>query len=394
MLVSRRLLKALSLCCLLALALAPLAHAGTPAAVTVHVEGASGTLLAPTTVTTNTTPVEKDGNPAHTCTGTSAAGALEQATSGNWGGTWFTGLGYSAETILGETHSFEPEAAANFFWVFWLNNTPSTLGICEVELTPGESVLLFPDCFSESGACPPPPNPLGIAAPSVADAGAPFDVTATSYANATGAPSPAVGATVSGGGASATTDAQGHATLALGQTGNVQLRVTAPASVPSEATVCVHNGNDGNCGFGATSGSGSSGVLGSTTTSAAPYKGPYAVVAHATGVLDDHVYTPATAPRLLRGTAVAHTQIASVLIRLRRTVHGRCFAYNGVSARFVRTRCGGGRFFKVASTPSFSYLLPGALKRGRYVLDIEAVDVAGNHTSLARGSSRVVFYVR
>ena len=53
-----------------------------------------------------------------------------------------------------------------------------------------------------------------------------------------------------------------------------------------------------------------------------------------------------------------------------------------------------GSFFKVASTPSFSYLLPGALERGRYVLDIEATDVAGNRTSLARGSSRVVFYVR
>ena len=394
MLVSRRLLKALPLSCLLALALAPLAHAGTPASVTVHVEGASSTLLAPTTVTTNTTPVEKDGNSAHTCSGTSAAGALEQATSGSWGGSWFPGLGYSAETILGETHSFEAEAPANFFWSFWLNNAPSTQGICEAELTPGASILFFPDCFSETGACPPPPNPLGIVAPSVADASTPIGVTVTSYANANGAPSPAVGATVSGGGTSATTDTQGHATLTLSQTGNVQLRVTAPASVPSEATVCVHNGNDGNCGSSAASGTGSSGVLGSTTTSAAAYKGPYAVVARATGVVDNHVYSPATAPRLLRGTAAAHTQIASVSLRLRRTLRGRCFAYNGVSARFMRTRCGGGSFFKVASTPSFSYLLPSALRRGRYVLDIEATDVTGNRTSLARGTSRVVFYVR
>ena len=36
----------------------------------------------------------------------------------------------------------------------------------------------------------------------------------------------------------------------------------------------------------------------------------------------------------------------------------------------------------------------GALAPGRYVLDIEATDVAGNHTSLARGTSRIVFYVR
>jgi hypothetical protein len=394
MLVSRRLLKALPLSCLLVLALAPIAHAAAPASVTVHVEGASSTLLAPTTVTTNITPVEKDGNSAHTCSGTSAAGALEQATSGSWGGSWFNGLGYSAETILGETHGFDPEAAANFFWSFWLNNAPSTQGICEAELTPGASILFFPDCFSETGACPPPPNPLGISAPAVAEAGAPIGVTVTSYANATGAPSPAVGATLSGGGASASTDSLGHATLTLGQTGNVQLRVTAPASVPSEATVCVHKGNDGNCGSAAATGASSSDVLGSTTTSAASYKGPYAVVAHATDLLDGHTYTRAQAPRLLRGTTLSHAQVASVGLRLRRTLHGHCFAYNGVSERFVRTRCGGGSFFKVASTPSFSYLLPSALQRGRYVLDIQASDVAGNRTSLARGTSRVVFYVR
>ena len=35
-----------------------------------------------------------------------------------------------------------------------------------------------------------------------------------------------------------------------------------------------------------------------------------------------------------------------------------------------------------------------ALPPGRYVLDIEATDVTGNHTSLARGTSRIVFYVR
>ena len=41
------------------------------------------------------------------CTGTSAAGALELATSGSWSGAYFSGLGYSVETILGETHEFE-----------------------------------------------------------------------------------------------------------------------------------------------------------------------------------------------------------------------------------------------------------------------------------------------
>jgi hypothetical protein len=376
---------------LLLVALASTAHAAGPATVTVRVEGAEHTLLAPTTVATTTTPVEKDGNPAHTCSGLSAAGALEQATKGSWGGNWFE-IGYSVETILGEAHAFDAKASANFFWGYWLDNKSSEVGICEGELSAGDSILFFPECFSSHGTCPPTQNPLGIVAPAVAEAGSAIPVTVTSYANPSGAASPAAGASVSGGGAEASTDATGHASIALSQVGNVQLSVNAPNAVRSETTVCVHKGNDGNCGT--TSPSGASSTLPAAAQVAAPYKGPYAVVARATGLLDGHVYSRANAPRLLRGTALAHTQIAAVSLRLRRSYRGRCFAYDGTATRFARVRCGAGRFFKVASTPSFSYLLPGALQRGRYVLDVEATDAAGNHTTLSRGSSRVVFYVR
>jgi hypothetical protein len=41
-----------------------------------------------------------------------------------------------------------------------------------------------------------------------------------------------------------------------------------------------------------------------------------------------------------------------------------------------------------------SYLLPHRLGRGRYVLDVIATDGAGNREALARGTSRVVFFVR
>jgi hypothetical protein len=34
------------------------------------------------------------------------------------------------------------------------------------------------------------------------------------------------------------------------------------------------------------------------------------------------------------------------------------------------------------------------LGSGEYVLDIDATDVAGNRTALARGTSRIRFYVR
>jgi hypothetical protein len=59
----------------------------------------------------------------------------------------------------------------------------------------------------------------------------------------------------------------------------------------------------------------------------------------------------------------------------------------------VRARCGRDAYFPVSSSASFSYLLPSSLPRGRYVFDIQALDAWGNHTTLARGTSRTVFYV-
>jgi hypothetical protein len=385
-------LLALSLLVTLALAGAPAALAGVP--VTVRVEGLNQTLLPPTQVTTDAaTSVVKDGNKEHSCSGLTAAGALEFATAGNWGGEWFEGFhGYSVETILGETHAFEPAAAANYFWSFWLDNKAASTGICEGELQAGQSVLFFPECFSETGACPAPPNPLGVSAPAVAQRGAPIAATVTSYDNAGGAASPAVGAVVSGGGASATTDSAGHATLAIPQTGNIQLQVTAPGSVRTETTVCVHDGNDGTCGTTSLSGSPSSAASGGVA--GVVYSGPYAIVARATGIADGHVYPRGRGPKLLSGTIATHTSVASVALRLRRSHRGRCFAYDGVAERFKRARCGTGRFFAVGPTPSFSYLLPAALPAGRYVLDVQATDAAGNRTTLARGTSRIVFYVR
>jgi hypothetical protein len=377
----------LLLLAVLALAGASPALAGAP--VTVRVEGLNQTLLPPTQVTTDATPVVKDANIEHSCSGASAAGALQLATGGSWGGEWFSGFGYSAETILGETHAFEPGAAANYFWSYWLDNKASSVGICEGELQAGQSILFFPECFSETGACPAPPNPLGISAPAVAERGAPIGVTVTSYDNVSGAASPAVGAAVTGGGAGATTDSAGHATLAIPQAGNIQLQVTAPGSVRTEASVCVHDGNDGTCGT--TSPSGSSTPAPGV---AAAYKGPYAVVAQATGVQDGHFYPRGRGPKVLTGTIATHASVTSVSLKLRRSYRGRCFAYDGVAERFKRARCGEGSFFAVGSAPSFSYLLPAALAPGRYVLDMQASDAAGNRTTLARGTSRIVFYVR
>jgi hypothetical protein len=402
MLSTRRIFLALGAICFSVIAFVPAALASGLASVTVRVEGASSTLVPPTEVTTGSSPIVKDGNVAHSCPGTSAAGALQGATAGNWSGVWFTGLGYTVETIAGESHQFEPGAAANYFWSLWLDNKPATTGVCGVELNPGDSILLFPECFSETvpSPCPPPPNPLGIAAPGVAEAGAPVTVTVTSYANATGAPSPAGKVMVAGGGASAETDPSGRATLKFSASGSVVVHASAPGSVRAETTICVHHGNDGTCGTQVPSGPASASTPAGSGVAGVRYTGSNGILAKAGGVIDGHVYGPGAAPRLLQGTITGSVALKDVKLRLTRTLRrgggkASCSYYDGLSERFRSMRCGAvhGRYFLVGARASVSYLLPAALAPGRYVLDVEATDAAGDQTRLARGTSRIVFYV-
>ena len=59
-------------------------------------------------------------------------------------------------------------------------------------------------------------------------------------------------------------------------------------------------------------------------------------------------------------------------------------------------RCGArrGKWFSIGSKADWTYLLPKALGRGRYVLDLKTIDGAGNADSkLARTRNRVVFFV-
>jgi hypothetical protein len=172
------------------------------------------------------------------------------------------------------------------------------------------------------------------------------------------------------------------------------LRASAPNAVRTESVICVHHGNDGRCGTSAPSPSAP--AISPRPPAPAPqarYTGPFAVVASASGLGEGRVYAHGHAPRLLAGTVSAHTAVLGVSISLRRRFHVRCYAYDGASERLVRARCFRDVFLPVSSSSSFSYLLPFALPRGRYVFDIEALDAWGNHTTLARGTSRTVFYV-
>ena len=377
------------------------AHAAGSATVTVRVEGFNGeTLLPQAQVTTSAEPVPVEGG---VCSGTSAGGALFDATHGSWKVKNDGANGVEIDGIDGlvfPSFAEKPDA----YWAFWLNNEFATQGACGQEVENGADIVFAAQCDALGPDCPTsatsPDHFLTSSPPSstVVQAGTPVSVTIGSVNTITGVREASLPAnvTVTAGPVSASPNAQGVATLVFPAPGRYTLQARAPDSVPSDPyAVCVHNGNDGTCGTSAPGSAtgfspASDGLL---SFSGSSYNGPYAVVAKALGLIDGHVYRRGHAPRVLDGTVLAHRAIASVSLRLRREYRGRCYAYDGAREEFGPARCGKGSYFKVSTAPSFSYLLPSALAPGRYVLDIEATDIAGNRTTLARGTSRIVFYV-
>jgi hypothetical protein len=347
--------------------------------VTVRIEGETATL--PTTVVTLNAP-----EPVSGCASNSVAAAINLAVGEkNWdNGEAEGGAGDFTQTILGETHGFTNNSDT---WAVWVDDKWGS-GICTDLLSNGDEVLLVAD-HEPAPFFAPTVLPLVVTgAPASVQVGVPFTVQVNAIHTppeafaepGEGIPEPAEGVSVSGPGVTAVpTAANGTATITLTSAGSFTLRATKPGDAPSVPFVVS--------GL-------APGQVAPTVVTSPPYTGPYAVVAKAAGVIEEHVYSHKDAPRVLSGTALAHTTVASVSLELRRSYKGRCYAFNGVSTRFVKARCGQGSFFKVSNNGVFSYLLPSALAPGRYVLDIEATDAAGNHTTLARGTSRVVFYVR
>ena len=372
--------------CVLAGALLPASALAGPT-VKVRVEAEGETLLPQTTVTLEAP------EPVSGCPANSVAAAINLAVGGNWDhGEAASSGGAFTETILGRTLSFEDESST---WAEWVDYKWGG-GICTDLLSEGDEVLMIAD--REPPPFAPTVLPLIVSeAPSTVSVGQPFTVKvqavrtpAGTFAEpGQGTPEPVEGVTVAAGAASAVSAAGGVATLTIDAPGTYVLKATGHGFVASAPiSVCAHSGDDGSCG---TSGPTASGPV--SAGPAAPYKGTFALVAHLASVLDGRHYTLKGAPRLLAGRISSHSSVTSVSLSLRRSYKGRCWAYDGVREAFARSRCGSAKAFKVAGSASFSYLLPGALKPGRYVLDVTGSDVAGNTIALARGTSRVVFYV-
>ena len=120
-----------------------------------------------------------------------------------------------------------------------------------------------------------------------------------------------------------------------------------------------------------------------------------------TGMTEQQRFARGKGPRTLKGNVDADPSgIKSIELRLTRT-DGRALLDLRRHARALReacSRCGAarGRWFSVGDRADWSYLLPSALGRGRYVLDV-AGDRQGRQHRPAPCSARrnrVVFHVR
>lgn len=99
-------------------------------------------------------PVKKDGG---SCTGLSAAGALQVATKGAWGGKWDAEFSdYEVTKIAGIYLPFNSKAAANWYWSFLVDGKEASAGICATKPKSGEKFVFKPACFGK--ACPKAPR--------------------------------------------------------------------------------------------------------------------------------------------------------------------------------------------------------------------------------------------
>jgi hypothetical protein len=391
--VSRRLVSLLIGSVLLLLLPVAAARAAT---VTIRVEGMHAPLVAPASITTTPGTFTKSATNAQvaTCSQTSIGGALQQVTGGSWNGA-NSGFGISVDTILGETHLFASDA----FWSLYVNDAPASNGACAQELAAGDRVLIAPACTGGDTPTCFSGDPLELTGPATVRPGATFTLHAdeatvttdpVTFAS-TAALAASAGAAVSGAGQTATTDAAGNVTLTAPAAGPNLFTVTKGDRVRGSAVVCATTGDDGACGTAkapACATNGADGKCG-TTDRTAPFP-------RLRGLQDGQHFKRGRGPRTLRGSVPGEAAVKDVRLRLTRTDGTHCSYYDATKERFVATRrCGAasGRSFEARSATGFSYLLPAALERGRYVLDVFVYDAAGNRNVLTRGESRVVFRV-
>jgi hypothetical protein len=363
------------------------ASSAQAAKVTLRVEGAADTLVPRTEVSTTGAPVNKDGS--HSCDGNRLIGALEIGTAGQWTGPWFGGTinDYSVFTIKGETYDF----SGTDFWSYALNNHDSFTGPCNTTLQDGDDIVYYPS-RCEVGPPPdffctnPPVQLLGLQnVPAAASKGQAFSVKVVRF-DGNGAATAEPGATVAGAGASATSGADGIATLALPSAGVATLKASKTGAVRTAGQdVCVHDGDDGTCGTKLPDGQ--TKPDGPQLQPVVVYRAPDPELA---GIARRQTFAAGKGPRQLKGKVILGSEaLLQVKLRLTRKVGKKCSYYSGSVEAFrpVKT-CGTGYFFKVGDRADWSYLLPERLGKGRYTLDVAVSDRKNQ-----RRVESVVFFV-
>jgi hypothetical protein len=205
------------------------ASSGSPATVTVRVEGLTKTLLAPTKVTTHTGSITKGGTPAGVCPATTAAGALDVATHHNWTGSYDSKYeDLELIGILGESHPF----TSKDYWDVFVGNVAAAGGICDLTLHQGEQLLFaaVPDSGTE--------YPIGVQVAAKAVAGKSL-MAKIVYYDAKGKATPLKGATVEAGKHSYHSNTKGEVTLKPSSAGTLVVSATEKGYIRS-APATVH----------------------------------------------------------------------------------------------------------------------------------------------------------
>ena len=378
----------LTACILLALAAGATSAHAAPLTAKLRIEGPTSTLYEGW-VTTDVRPFHYTGDATmHDCDGTSGTGgtsptpvvtrgtvmaaAIDGGLQAN--GTWFS-FGPSFDTIAGQSVAFN--ATTNEYLVEYDHGTYASTGACSDPITNGEEVLFaYGDGTNMA---------LSLTGPVSTNVGEPAAFVVRNAANNVGQSGATVG--------SATSDANGVAMVTFPGAGTYALKASKPGTIRSNAVViCVHNGNDGNCGYpldpatpappapADTPVAPPVAPVGPEAPSQTDTKAPIAVIA---GLRNRERFARGRGPRELQGSVSDAGTVKDVQLRLQRKTHKRCFGFAGKRERFTRLRCSRrAGWFSIGSSADWRYLLPSRLGPGLYQLQVRATDAAGNHSSV------------
>jgi hypothetical protein len=340
-----------------------------PVTVDLRVEGATRTLFeGPVTTDVRQFPSNQGAKACDTGTGAVTRGAVIAAAGVPFSADWNDGFGNPTfKTVDGENVDYDP--ATQRFFAEFLNGAASQTGSCTDPVQAGDQVLFAYAAFDD--------KLLKLTGPATAKPGESVTLTVTDGTTAV------AGATVGG----RTTGPDGTVTVGpLTTRGENDFKASADKAIRSNRVrVCVTDGADGACGTTTPTAPGTPAPLPAAPDRAAPK-------ATLSGLRDQQTLT--RGPRELRGSFADASGVKTVKLRLTKRLGKKCWYFSGRMEKFRGTRCGRGPYFAIDAKADWSYLLPAALGKGRYVLDAIAIDGAGNRTPLARGTTRVVFTVR